>query len=226
LGNNQSMLTRAELLAGIANEAAALGDRAILAVDGVDGSGKTTFADELAPLVERLGRPVIRASIDGFHNPRAVRYARGRSSPEGFFLDSYNYAAFRRHLIDPFRARARSVEMARYDHRTDSEVTTSHREVQDGMLLIVDGIFLHRDELAPLWNMSLFLDVPFATTFARMASRDGTDPDPSAPSNRRYLEGQKLYLGTAAPQLRATIVIDNTDLAAPVITHRNDGTSN
>jgi uridine kinase len=68
--------------------------------------------------------------------------------------------------------------------------------------------------------------VPFATTFARMAARDGSDPDPLAPGNRRYLEGQELYIATAAPQRRATIVIDNTDLAAPVITRRNDAISN
>ena len=46
-------------------------DRTIrVAIDGVDGAGKTTFADELGSSVSALGRPVIRASVDGFHNPR------------------------------------------------------------------------------------------------------------------------------------------------------------
>jgi uridine kinase len=44
-----------------------------VAIDGVDGAGKTTFANELAEVVGGLGRPVIRASVDGFHNPRVVR---------------------------------------------------------------------------------------------------------------------------------------------------------
>jgi uridine kinase len=52
-----------------------------VAVDRVDASGKTTLADELAPSVEALGRPVIRASIDGFHNPAATRRRRGACSP-------------------------------------------------------------------------------------------------------------------------------------------------
>jgi uridine kinase len=59
-----------------------------VAVDGVDGVGKTTFADKLSSAIERIGRPVIRASVDGFHNPRELRYRRGRASPEGFYLDS------------------------------------------------------------------------------------------------------------------------------------------
>ena len=56
-----------------------------VAFDGVDGSGKTTMADELVEPLRRAGREVVRASVDRFHNPRAVRYARGPDSPEGYF---------------------------------------------------------------------------------------------------------------------------------------------
>jgi len=40
------------------------------AVDGIDCAGKTTFADRLAPLLER---PVVRASEDDFLHPAAIR---------------------------------------------------------------------------------------------------------------------------------------------------------
>lgn len=59
-----------------------------VAVDGVDGAGKTVFADQLGDVLTALGRPVIRASVDDFHRPRAERYRRGRDSPIGFWLDS------------------------------------------------------------------------------------------------------------------------------------------
>ena len=42
-----------------------------IAIDGVDGVGKTTLADELAGVLSSGERPVIRASVDGFHNPRS-----------------------------------------------------------------------------------------------------------------------------------------------------------
>ena len=77
-------------------------DRRIrVAIDGVDGAGKTTLANALAPLVAAKGRPVIRASVDDFHNPQSVRYARGRYSPHGFYLNSYDYNSFRRLLLQP-----------------------------------------------------------------------------------------------------------------------------
>jgi uridine kinase len=44
--------------------------------------------DELARHMARLS-----SDADGFHNPTAARYERGRYSPEGYFENSYNYAA-------------------------------------------------------------------------------------------------------------------------------------
>ncbi len=48
-----------------------------------------------------------------------------------------------------------------------------------GAVAVVDGLFLHRPELAGLWDFTIFLEVPFEVTAARMAERDGSSPDPA-----------------------------------------------
>jgi uridine kinase len=193
-----------------------------VAVDGVDGVGKTTFADQLGSAIERIGRPVIRASVDGFHNPRELRYRRGRTSPEGFYLDSYDYAALRTHLIDPLGpGGAGAYRTAVFDHVTDSRLPVQTHVAPAGSVLVLDGLFLHRPELRDIWDFSIFLDAPFEVTIPRGAARGpgwGGAPNPDAPSNRRYVEGQQIYLRENAPQARANVVIDYRDLAAPVVT--------
>ena len=57
-----------------------------VAIDGVDGAGKTTLADELVPYIQQRGRPVIRASVDGFHQSRSFRYRQGVDSPAGSMI--------------------------------------------------------------------------------------------------------------------------------------------
>lgn len=194
--------------------------RVVLGVDGVDGAGKTTFADGLAQTFAEAGIAVFRASVDDFHRPRAQRYARGRTSPEGFYLDSYDYATLRRVLIDPFRdgaqtAGATGFQLAAFDLHRDAPVEAQWVTGPRDAVLIVDGIFLHRPQLRAVWDWSVWLEVPFTTSYARMALRDGCDPDPDAPSNARYRRGQDLYLAEAAPRSAATWAIDNSDLGEP-----------
>ena len=195
--------------------------RVIIAVDGVDGAGKSTFADGFAEAFAEVGAAVYRASIDGFHRPRAERYARGRRSPEGFYRDSFDYSALRRVLIDPFRdgsqtAGTTGFQLEAFDVARDTPVAAQWVTARKDAVLILDGIFLLRPELRDWWDWSVWLEVPFSVSYARMALRDGSNPDPDAPSNARYRQGQELYLSEARPQAEASAVVDNSDLGHPV----------
>ena len=190
-----------------------------VAIDGVDGVGKTVLADELSDTLSDCGRSIIRASVDGFHNPRSIRYRLGRNSPEGYFQDSFNYAALATALLTPLgpggtRRYRRSV----FDYRTDSQTTRPVETAAQDAILLFDGVFLHRPELVSHWDFSVFLDAPFEVTIPRAALRDDRSADVAAPENRRYVEGQQIYLQTCDPRSRATLVINNKDLTSPTIT--------
>jgi len=189
-----------------------------VAVDGPDGSGKTTFAEELAAAVRSLGRPVVRVSLDDFHNVRTVRYRQGRESPHGFWQDSYDYQRFRSDVLDPFSPDGtRRYRPAAHDLATDTILHPQPRTAAPESVLIVDGLFLQRNEIGNVWDLSVFLDVPFDVTAKRMAHRDGTNPDPDHPGMRRYIEAQRIYFAICSPQQRADILIDNKDFDAPRI---------
>jgi uridine kinase len=199
-----------------------VGDRTLrVAVDGVDGAGKTTFADELVAPLEERGLPVLRASIDGFHNPRRIRYRRGRHSPEGYLLDSFDWAELTASLLAPLgpggSGRYRS---AVFDHRTDSALDAPWRRAPERGVLLLDGIFLHRPELREHWDFSIFLDAPIEVGLERAARRDGSDPDVRSPANRRYVLGQRLYLDACEPASAADLVIRHHDPARPRIVRR------
>jgi uridine kinase len=186
------------------------GRRVRVAVDGRDGAGKTVFADELAGALRALGRPVLRASVDGFHHPRAVRYRRGRDSPAGYWLDAFDYDRLVTSLLEPFAA-GRPVRTAVHDVRTDAALDLPPVPVPPSSVLLVDGVFVLRDELAAYWDVSIYLQVDLSVGLARMAARDGTGPEPDP----RYVEAQRIYTAACDPAVRADLVVDNTDLAAP-----------
>jgi len=187
-------------------------------VDGVDGAGKTCFADELAGVLRRRGRPVVRVGVDDFHHVRALRYRRGRQSPSGFWLDSFDYRRLWSEVLTPLGPGGdRRYRPAGHDLDTDQVLHPPLTTAPAGAVVVVDGLFLHRAELAGAWELSIFLDVGFAETARRMAGRDGSEPDPEHPSLARYVRAQRHYLASCRPWERADVVIDNTALDAPVL---------
>ncbi len=192
-----------------------------LGIDGVDAAGKTMLADELVDPLRASGRPVVRASIDGFHRPRVDRYRLGRESPLGYFQDSFDLEALIDRLLAPLGpGGSRQITRATFDYRRDAPVAMAQETVPADAILIFDGVFLHRPELIPYWDATIYVDVPFEITVQRAARRDGWSPDVEAPANRRYVEGQRIYLRECDPMAAASIVIDNSDLDAPVVTAR------
>ena len=180
--------------------------------------GKTVFGDELAQVLAASGRPLIRASVDGFHHPESVRYRLGKSSPEGFFRDSYNYLALKAALLDPLSPGGTGrYRTAAFDHRSNSPVEMPEKQAAPGSVLILDGIFLHRPELRGYWDFSIFLEVDFATSIPRGAQRGEGSPDPHARGNRRYVEGQELYFEEYRPRQHATVIVNNERLEQPFV---------
>ena len=201
-------MSTASVFETLAAEISALRGSPLVAIDGVDGSGKTTFAKNLAAQLN--ARPVIVIHVDDFLNPSEIRHRRGRQSPEGFWLDSYDYDALERYVLDPLTPGG----SRQYRQRRDSD---AYLVAADGAIVLVEGLFLHRDELASRWDYSIFLDVPFGITAQRMNLRDGTNADPGHPSMNRYVGGQRLYFAAAKPWTHANRVIDNSHPNVPVI---------
>jgi uridine kinase len=187
-------------------------------IDGPDASGKTFFADALAATLRERGRPVVRVSVDDFHHVRTKRYRLGRDSAEGFWLYAFDYDRLRRDVLDPLApGGSRRYRPRAHDLATDAVLDPEPVTAPPGAVLVVDGLFLQRDELRAAFDVTVFLDVPFAVTARRMARRDGTGDDPDGPDLRRYVEAQRIYFAACDPHARATIVVDNTDHAAPRI---------
>ena len=217
-------MERRELIASLASTIAALHRPHPLrvAIDGVDASGKTTLANELAPSIEILGRPVLRASIDGFHNPAATRRRRGPTSPEGYFHDSFNHDALIEALLQPLGPGG-SLAFRRevFDFRSDQPVEAPLEHAQPDSVLIFDGVFLLRPELRDHFDFSIFLRADFRVTVARAEDRDlhlfGSIQEIRQRYDNRYVPGQRLYLAEVQPERWASVVINNNDPLRPII---------
>jgi uridine kinase len=168
-------------------------------IDGVDGAGKTTFAGQLAGAVDR---PVVRISVDDFHHVAAVRYRRGRDSAKGFWLDAFDYDRLVADVFGPLRE-SRRFRPAAHDLASDATLSPPWQTAPAGAVVIVDGLFLQRRELAGAFDLLVYLDVPFEVAAQRLRARDGER------ALDRYVGASLLYFAECDPLSNADVVVRN-----------------
>jgi uridine kinase len=199
-----------------------------VAIDGRTASGKTTFADELAVAIGKFHRETIRSSIDGFHRPKVERYARGRYSAEGYYFDARDLAAIRSLLLDPLAADGnRLYRTASFDLEADRPIEQTPIRAAANCVLIVDGTFLLRPELADGWDAAIFLNTSESVSETRGIMRDaqrlgGIEVARQLYSSR-YRAAFNLYDRLCHPFAAADIVIDNNDFDHLEMRVRPDG---
>jgi len=138
------------------------GARRLVAIAGPPGAGKSAMAEALtAALVER-GNAAALLPMDGFHLDNRLLAPRGllprKGAPETFDFGGFA-TMLRRVRTEP------SVILPVFDRERDIAIAGASEVTEETRIVIVEGNYLCLDEapwhgLAPLWDMSVFVDVP------------------------------------------------------------------
>jgi pantothenate kinase len=154
------------------------GKRLMVAIAGAPGSGKSTLAADLASQFE--GGAVV--PMDGFHLDNAVLEAGGllprKGAPETY--DAAGFAAIMHRL-----ATEDSVAIPLFDRSRDLSIAGAAVIEAHHRILLVEGNYLLLDrapwsDLTPLWDVTVWLDVPLPMLEARLVQRwldHGLTPD-------------------------------------------------
>lgn len=222
-------MDRAAILEELATKLScvSLGRPVRVAIDGRTASGKTTLADEIALLLRSKGCPAIRTSIDGFHRPKAERYARGRHSAEGYYYDARDLAAVRTLLLAPLGPKGdRLYRTQSFDLENDVPVEQEPQLAPADAILVVDGTFLQRPELRDGWDVTIFVKTSERTSEHRGVTRDASRLGGGDVARQLYAERYRpafdLYERLCAPEKNADVLLVNEDLQRPQIHIRQD----
>ncbi|WP_298859786.1 nucleoside/nucleotide kinase family protein [uncultured Sulfitobacter sp.] len=158
-----------DILARIA-ELAHAGQRVIIAVSGPAGSGKSTVAETLA---NELGSAAAVVPMDGFHLDNSVLQDRGllrrKGAPETFDADGFVTLIRRLNAQD-------EVVIPVFDRKLDIAIAGARVIDASHRILLVEGSYLLLDhppwsQLAPLWDLTIALDVPIDVLEQRLTNR-------------------------------------------------------
>jgi uridine kinase len=192
----------------------------MLGINGIDCSGKTRFAGGLNNYLLEHGFATELIHLDEFLHPKDVRYA-GDARDELYYERfkqgcNYNYPLLTEQVLLPAARNGQvRTRLTLLDWRTDRYEIERDYRIGPETIVIVEGIFLFIDNVAPYLDMKVFLDVPFEVCLARARERDPESVYVNY--ERKYLPAQRQYLAEFPPDRCADIIVENSDPEKPRI---------
>jgi uridine kinase len=196
--------------------------RSVVAVDGLDGSGKSQIAARLAALCKAAGTGVVTLSVDDFRRPVSFGERAGPDEEALYYERYYDFAAFDG-CLRAFLDGDDAAVVPRYDsasERLEGELTF---RFAGAPLAIVDGVFLRRASVVAAGETILLVVSPEEAQrriLARDRKKGRSDQEITRRITRRYFPGQERYRREHDPFGRAAVVIDNDDWRQPRLVRR------
>jgi uridine kinase len=185
--------------------------RHVLGIDGIDGSGKSTFARRLVAEVQRLGGSPTVIHVDDFRRP--VDWSRtDRPEPDLYYDEYYDFPLLDR-CLQGFLGGATEALVPRFDAAAARVDGTARLDLR-GDLAVVEGVFPLRCA-AVRDGALIYLRTTTELARRRILERDQrrgrTREDVEHRIDCRYFPGQRRYHGQYDPERTARVVIDNED---------------
>lgn len=169
----------------------------IVAIDGLSGAGKTTLVNLLK---DSLEKPVI-IHIDDHIVERSKRYDTGQEQWFEYYQLQWDTNYLKEHLYQKLKQSASCLTLPFYykDEDTHSNQTM---HLSPDSIIIIEGIFLLREEWKDFYDYIIFLDCPKELRYERVLQRDtyiGDLEERVKKYKERYWVAEEYYLNTRKP---------------------------
>lgn len=188
---------------------------ALVAISGIDGSGKGFVAERVAAALEAGGLRAAVVAVDGWLNLPDKRF--GKEDPGGhFYRHAVRFEEMFGRLVLPLRdGRSCHVEVD-FAEETATRYRRHVYDVADCDVVLLEGIFLLKRELRGHYDLSVWIACGFETALRRAVARcqEGLPPERTIEAYRTiYFPAQRLHFERDDPREAAGMILDN-DAAA------------
>ncbi len=184
--------------------------RSLIAIDGIDGSGKSTFARRLHASLNEFGCKTVIVSVDDFRRP--IDWDTVEGSEADVYWERYYDLPLAESALRQFVTGAPGITIPRWDIMTERIDGWRDLVFEGANVVIVEGVFPLR---IPSVNAGLlvYLEPSEVEARRRIVARDQakarTPEQINARIERRYFPTQERYRTMFSPRERADVIIDN-----------------
>lgn len=196
-------------LAGLVADRALAAPGLRVGVEGPVAHDAHDLADAVAAVLAERAVPVARVCADDFLRARSLRLEHGRDDPDAFADGWYDLGTLRREVLDPMEpGRAGRAWLPRLrDPGTDRPYREPRRDAVPATVVVLDGRFLARREIADAVDVRVHLEVSPAARARRVPATE----------QARVLPAWERYLERSDPASTAALVVRHDRPAHPAV---------
>jgi uridine kinase len=193
----------------------------LVAVSGIDASGKGFVTARLAEALRGRALRVAAINVDGWLNLPDRRFSAVDPGAH-YYRHAIRFDTLFAELILPLRER-RSLRVE-VDHAEETSTAYLRRlhAYDDIDVILLEGILLLKPELRGYYDLSVWIECSFATALERALPRaqEGLSPqDTIRVYETTYFPAQRIHFARDDPRQAATLIVDN-DLPRPPVEPR------
>jgi len=196
--------------------------RRVLGIDGIDGSGKSTFTLRLVDEVRRRGGAPTVIHVDDFRRP--VDWSRAERTEADLYYDDYYDFPLLERCLEAYLGGVAEAEVPLFDATAGRLAGTTVLDLR-GDLAVVEGVFPLRCPTVR-GDALVYLRATPELARRRILERDQRRgrrrEDVEHRIDCRYFPGQRRYHAQFDPERLARVVIDNEHPAARRFIKRED----
>lgn len=189
----------------------------VIAVDGIDGSGKSVFGERLRGALVDAGIHPLLFRIDDFR--QKLDWQKPEKREHDRYYDDYYGLESVAACVDAACLSSDAIEVPVWDASAETSGPPKVWSAREIGAVIIEGVFTLRIPAVAASGFVVYLKVSEAEARRRILARDlargRTEAEVIRRIEQRYFPAQRRYLAECAPLARADIVIDNEDFEHP-----------
>lgn len=186
------------------------GKTVIVGIDGLGGAGKSSISEEIYEELSGENIPIEVLHIDDFIHPKNIRYNDNYAEWECYYNLQWRYDYLLENVINPIKKNGKFTGLIELYDKDEDRYEKKSVDIKEGSVVLIEGIFLQREELSQIFDYMIYIDVPESERLKRVLKRDGyigTVDDIKEKYENRYFPAERHYVNMYSPSKLADYVV-------------------
>jgi len=183
----------------------------LVAMSGIDGSGKSFLASKTVECLKRKNFNVVLIGLDAWHTPSHIRFNEVHPA-EHFYKHAFRFDDLFELVVNPLK-RDRSVQTTvKLTRLPENDFYTHTYNFTEIDVIVLEGIFLLKRHLRENYDLAFWIECSFETALQRAVSRNQeglTGDEIIRDYETIYFPAQRIHFAADDPKSSADEIIFN-----------------